>query len=129
MGQPGAEEVALVVDEHLGLVLQLAKCRRVDDAVAIALIGRACRRLGLVMQPPARRFGVHGIWRQSGTARHAWLRASARLSMLATKLVPVVTVWPGHAIMAGGLTPGFNPAPSRLILRYMEQFGVTERAA
>ena len=31
--------------------------------------------------------------------------------------------------MAGGLTPGFNPAPSRLILWHMEQFGLTERAA
>ena len=31
--------------------------------------------------------------------------------------------------MAGGLTPGFNPAPSRLILQHMEQFGLTERAA
>jgi len=38
-------------------------------------------------------------------------------------------VWLDHASMVGGLTPGFNPAPSRLILRYMEQFGVTERAA
>ena len=31
--------------------------------------------------------------------------------------------------MVGGLTPGFNPAPSRPILRHMEQFGLTERAA
>jgi iron-sulfur cluster insertion protein len=31
--------------------------------------------------------------------------------------------------MVGGLTPGFNPAPSRLILQHMEQFGLTERAA
>jgi iron-sulfur cluster assembly accessory protein len=38
-------------------------------------------------------------------------------------------VWLDQAIMIGGLTPGFNPAPSRLILRHMEQFGLTERAA
>jgi iron-sulfur cluster assembly accessory protein len=38
-------------------------------------------------------------------------------------------VWPDQAFMAGGLTPGFNPTPSRLILLHMEQFGLTERAA
>jgi iron-sulfur cluster assembly accessory protein len=37
--------------------------------------------------------------------------------------------WLEQAIMAGGLTPGFNPTPSRPILRHMEQFGLTERAA
>lgn len=37
--------------------------------------------------------------------------------------------WLNQAIMAGGLTPGFNSAPSRLIFRHMEQFGLTERAA
>ena len=41
VGQPGAEEVALVVDEHLGLVLQLAEGGAVDDPVAVALPGRA----------------------------------------------------------------------------------------
>ena len=38
-------------------------------------------------------------------------------------------VWLDQAIMVGGLTPGFNPAPSRLILQNMEQFDLTERAA
>lgn len=31
--------------------------------------------------------------------------------------------------MAGGLTPGFNWAPSRPMFRHMEQFDLTERAA
>ncbi len=31
--------------------------------------------------------------------------------------------------MAGGLTPGFNSAPSRLMFRHMEQFDLTDRAA
>ncbi len=37
MGQPGAEMVALVMDEHLGLVGETAEGGRMDDAVAVAL--------------------------------------------------------------------------------------------
>ena len=70
MGQPRAVEVALVVDEHLGLVLQLAERGRMDDAVAVALERRARRRLRLRMQPPPRRAGMHGIRRQGGTTCH-----------------------------------------------------------
>jgi hypothetical protein len=33
MGQPGAEQVAFVIDEYLCLVLQTAEGRGVDDAV------------------------------------------------------------------------------------------------
>src|SRR4030095_7193997 len=36
--QPGAVIVALVLDEHLGLVLEAAECRRVDDAIPVTLI-------------------------------------------------------------------------------------------
>ncbi len=34
-----------------------------------------------------------------------------------------------RVIMGGGLTPGFNSAPSRPMLSDMEQFALTERAA
>ena len=37
MGEPGAEMVALVMDEHLGLVGEAAEGGRVDDAVPVAL--------------------------------------------------------------------------------------------
>ena len=47
MRQPGAEQVALVVDEDLGLVDQAAEGRAVHDAVAVALelVARRRRRL------------------------------------------------------------------------------------
>ena len=41
VGHAGAKQVAFVVQEHLGLVDQTAKCRRVDDAVAVTLVGVA----------------------------------------------------------------------------------------
>ena len=59
MRQPGAVEVALVIDEHLGLVLEFPKRRRMDDAVAIAL-DRAS-----ASAPPVRR--AAGL----ATSRHA----------------------------------------------------------
>jgi hypothetical protein len=37
VGQPRAEQVALVIDEHLGLVFEPAERSRMDDAVAVAL--------------------------------------------------------------------------------------------
>ena len=45
MGQPGAEMLALVMEEHLGLVLQAPEGGRMDDPVAVALEFRA-RRAG-----------------------------------------------------------------------------------
>ncbi len=41
MGQAGAEVVAFMGDEDLGLLLQPAESRGVDDAVAVARKGRA----------------------------------------------------------------------------------------
>ena len=57
VGQPGAVMVALVVDEHLGLVREPAERGRMDDPVAVALeiAARRARRLG--MEPPAARAG------------------------------------------------------------------------
>ena len=69
--QPGAEEVALVVDEHLRLVLQPTEGRGVDDPVAIALKAGARGALRLGMQPPA---AVLGLARPRGEViggRHA----------------------------------------------------------
>jgi hypothetical protein len=37
MGQPGAEVIALVMDEDLSLMREAAKGGRMDDAVAVAL--------------------------------------------------------------------------------------------
>ena len=48
VGEAGAEMIALVIDEHLGLVGEAAEGGRMDDAVAVALeFGpRRRRRLG-----------------------------------------------------------------------------------
>ena len=37
VGQAGAEQIAFVIDEHLGLVFQAPESGRMDNAVAIAL--------------------------------------------------------------------------------------------
>ncbi len=47
MGQAGAEMIAFVVDEHLGLVLQPAERGAVDDPIAIALKRASKSALGL----------------------------------------------------------------------------------
>ncbi len=52
VGQARPVVVALVVDEDLGLVLQAAEGRRVDDAVPVALKGSSQGMLGLRMLPP-----------------------------------------------------------------------------
>ena len=60
MGHARAEVIALVIDKDLGLVLQLAKRRGMQDAVSVPLIGRAADKLarfigalGFGMDPPA----------------------------------------------------------------------------
>ncbi len=58
VGQPRAEMVALVIDEDLGLVLQPAKRRRMDDAIAVALKRRTHLMLRLRVEPAAAFFGI-----------------------------------------------------------------------
>jgi len=50
MGKAGAVMIALVIDEDLGLVLETAKGRGMDDAVAVALEGSTGRRFRLRVQ-------------------------------------------------------------------------------
>jgi hypothetical protein len=54
MGQAGAEMVAFMGDEDLGLFLQAAEGGGVDDAVAVARERRAGAAFGLRMEPAAR---------------------------------------------------------------------------
>ena len=62
MGEAGAEMIALVIDEHLGLVGEAAEGGRMDDPVAVALeLGpRRRRRLG---DKARRARGVGGVGR------------------------------------------------------------------
>ena len=72
VGEPGAVEIALVVDEDLGFVLELAEGAAVDDAVAVALPGRARLRLRLGVQATAGGILAHGPAGQgSGGDGHA----------------------------------------------------------
>ena len=61
MGQPGAEMVALVGYEDLGLLLQPPEGRGMDDAVAVAREGCAGGAGLLGIQPAARGGPVHGV--------------------------------------------------------------------
>ena len=64
VGQAGAEVVALVVDEHLGLVLEAAERGAVDDPVAVALERAAQRALRLGMTAAAAPRRITGVGRQ-----------------------------------------------------------------
>ena len=66
MGEPGAVMIALVVDENLRLVLEAAEGGGMDDAVAVALEGRARRACRFVHQPAATFCRIAGIGRRSG---------------------------------------------------------------
>ena len=55
VGEAVPEVVALVIDEHLGLVLEAPERARVHDPIAIALERGAMRMLGLGVHAPARR--------------------------------------------------------------------------
>ena len=57
MGQTGAEMIALVMDEHLGLVGEAAEGGRMEDTVAVALELGARRRGRLGDQAPGARAG------------------------------------------------------------------------
>ena len=65
--------IALVIDEHLGLVGEAAEGGRMDDAVAVALEFGARRRRRLGDKAPWRAGRVGGVGRASrppGVVRH-----------------------------------------------------------
>src|SRR5690606_26109548 len=80
MRQAGAEEIALVVDEDLGLVLEPAKGRGMNDPVAIALEIAAPAGRFLGMAPAATEGGIGGPGRAAALHRAQPIRAA----MLAT---------------------------------------------
>src|SRR5262249_47356056 len=82
VGEPGAEVIALMEDEHLGLVAQPAERRGVDDAVAVApeVAARQARRLAIAPAPAVARIGCIG---RAGGRRH---RDSVRLTLAAGAL-------------------------------------------
>jgi hypothetical protein len=71
VGQARAVVIALVIDEHLGLVVKPPEGHRVQDAVAIARVRRSRRARRLRHQPPATRRRVDGIERQAAGPRRS----------------------------------------------------------
>ena len=68
MGEARAEMIALVIDEHLGLVGEPSERGRMDDSIAVALKRSAGRRGRLGKQAPSRGLGVGGVRRSDGHA-------------------------------------------------------------
>ena len=57
VGEPRAVMVALVIDEHLRLVVEPAEGGRVQDAVAVALVTASAWRSAARAEPAAARAG------------------------------------------------------------------------
>ena len=70
VGQPGAEKIAFVVDEDLGLVLKPPKRPAVDDPVAIPLVAGSGRAFRFRMEPPSAFVGLAGKGRKILKAGH-----------------------------------------------------------
>ena len=62
--EPGAEQIALMIDEDLGLVFKAAKSAGMDDAITVALefVATGWRRLGIA--PSLAALGTGGVWRE-----------------------------------------------------------------
>jgi hypothetical protein len=56
--------VTLRIDEDLRLVLESAKRRGVDDAIAVPLVGRPVRVFSFRKLPALAVAASHGVWRQ-----------------------------------------------------------------
>jgi len=74
VAEPRAVVIALVKDEDLRLVFEAAEGRRVDDAVAIALIGRARRALRLLDEAAAALGRIARVRCQESSAHGATLQ-------------------------------------------------------
>ncbi len=99
MGQPGAVMIALVIDKDLRLVGQPAKRRRMNDAVPVALKGRAYYMLRLRMEPPTRLLRFRRIGRETDRGDHSSSYATPpRSSIPPQKTEPNgrTTASPGH---------------------------------
>ncbi len=71
MGQARPIQIALVVDEHLGLVDEAAERRRVHDAIAVSLIFGSICGLGLGVAPAARTLLVRRVGREAGHPKYS----------------------------------------------------------
>ena len=87
VGQPGAEMVALMGHEDLGLFLQPSESRGVDDAVAVAREGRAGAALRLGDLAAARGGGIFGVGGAGGNGRHKGLQIAGLLVEAAWDLI------------------------------------------
>jgi len=76
VGEPGAVMVALVEDEDLRLVLEPAKRRSMDDAIAVAAKGVAAFTHRLGMEPAAAMLRIAPIGRAECGSFHRLISAA-----------------------------------------------------
>ena len=69
MREPGAKQIALMVQKNLGFVNQATKSRAVDNAITVALVVIARRRVRFGKTPTTAALGVTGPEGQNGN-RH-----------------------------------------------------------
>ena len=119
VGQARPEQVALMIDEHLCLVFQSAKCGAMDDAVAVALEFGA-RRRGWFGEQPARRIGgLDSVRRQGYVANHRCLGRIGKCRRRHVHLEPACTrrqCRPRRAWRHSSAMPS-SPSGSRQVLR------------
>ncbi len=70
MRQARAEEIAFVIDEDLGLVLEPAERAGVDHAIAVPLERRPPGRVRLGVAPAARQLRARGVGRETAAVHH-----------------------------------------------------------
>ena len=114
MGEPGAEMVALVMDEHLGLVGEAAEGGRMDDAVAVALEFGARRR---------RRLGDETARRAPGRP-HKGARSGSSASLGSSiSLSPAVASFAQPAYLSRNRSSGNALCPQAVQARHRRQGG------
>ena len=94
MRQPGTEQVAFVVQKHLGFVDQTPKRGAMNNAVAVALVLGAGRRGRLRKTPAARLGGITGKGGQHDHAQQASMTSRTRASgalRMAARPGPLIT--------------------------------------
>ena len=110
MREPRAKQIALVVQEHLGLVDQPAKRRRVHDTIAVALVIGTRGRGRLLVQPATRVRGPAGPAREACRMRVHGLVVAQRQQASITSRTSLsgaerTMALPGSAISTKRISP------------------------
>ncbi|MDT4863467.1 hypothetical protein FQZ97_981760 [compost metagenome] len=114
VGQTRSKQIAFVVEKNLGLVDQPAKRGAVDDAVTVALKGRACGCLGLGKPPATAVLRMAGIPSQSHGAHNRHQRHAPRQHHAIQPIQPEQN--PARKLMRGNSFQSPRPPHGRVRL-------------